>query len=95
MKKLSLALLVLIAGCTPYQLMNEPVTMNYAVNIYTNGKFDGVILCRDIVFKGDTTTLIDAGYYVNRILQRRVAEVRLIGKKEFMIVQPRPYRMVK
>jgi len=95
MKKLTIALFILLAGCTPYQLMDEPVKMNYAVNVYTGGKFDGVILCRDIVFNGDTTTLIDAGYNANRIMQRRVSEITLIGKKEFMIVNPRPYKLTK
>ncbi len=85
MKKL-ICLLLIMAGCTPYQRLEEPVSMRYSVGVYYLENFEGNILCRDLVFKGDTVMLKQAGYYPRALKQRYVADIQFIGDRDFMVI---------
>jgi len=93
MKKLAFLLLILLvaASCSPYQKINKPVTMKYSVGVYNNGIFEGNILCRDLIYSGDTLTLKDAGYFARQMKQRRVSEIRFIGKRDVIVIEMKPY----
>jgi len=85
MKKL-IFLLLIVAGCSPYHRLDKPVTMRYSVGIYYQDNFEGSILCRNVVFNGDTVVLQQAGYYARPLKQRYTADIRFVGDRDFMVV---------
>ena len=89
MKTLKFAILLVIASlfaCSPYQKMNDPVRMNYAVYVFDNSQPHGHILCRDYEKFGNTLFLYDAGYFARPLFQRSVADIQINGTINYMII---------